>query len=186
MTRGRVGILLGVALVAGVGWGLSDAESSSPTLDQSSDVRLNYYLANQALYAGDIEQVPQYMQRVEDLGQDPRTLCPGVTVDLQIQDGTWPFCDPNKVTIPDTVSLWTTSQLSHARALAEEGELDDAVTTTRAVLKLNPYHVEAHQALALWLGQNGDSEAATTHGETAARILKGHTQALEWTTVRRM
>ena len=175
-----------VALIAGAGWGLSHRGDVPFRLDHISDVQLSYYLANQALYAGDMDEVPRYMQRVEELGQDPRTLCPGVTIDLQIQDGTWPFCDPNKVKLPAEVSRWTTSQLVHARDLARVGDLDDAVAGAREVLKLDPYHVEAHQALALWLGQNGDNSGATEHDEIAARIIKGQTQALEWNTVRRL
>jgi protein O-mannosyl-transferase len=87
----------------------------------------------------------------------------------------------------DSETLWThalaVTSRNHeahnhlARALAERGEIDAAVTHYRQALEIRPDLVEAHNNLGNVLAARGDNAAAVAHYRTALNIKPDYVEA---------
>jgi tetratricopeptide (TPR) repeat protein len=80
----------------------------------------------------------------------------------------------------DDQTLWQTTLLRNPNSwmahvnlgnhLAEEGEIDDAISHYRQALQINPNHWDAHIGLGTALAQEGDVDGAITQYQTALQI----------------
>jgi tetratricopeptide (TPR) repeat protein len=109
----------------------------------------------------------------ERLHRDPGSLAFAQLADLYRKAGRTrdavTLCRTGLVRYPH----YTTARLILAKALASEGELDQALAETRAILEVAPKDVQAHRLAAELQRRAGRIDQAVLHLETAVKLDPG-------------